>query len=148
MAFLYIAIKIHEPEAMDSQTILFLSQGSYTKEHVEAMERSILEALQWQINPPTAMAYIQEIISFLSNHVILDKTCQNRILELSKTQIKFAVLEFRFVPCGGIFDKCCATWFDQTCGKSRSKADCINCRLAQTWFKYQIVAFQDSCCLE
>jgi hypothetical protein len=56
MTALYTAVKIHEHEAMDPALVSCLSRGAYSPEAVEAMEARMLTAIQWRVNPPTALA--------------------------------------------------------------------------------------------
>ncbi len=95
MTCLYTAVKVHEPEAMEPTTVAGLSRGAYTAEQVEAMERSILEALEWRMNPPTAMAFLQHFFALVS-HRFLTPAIRETILDLAKFQIELAVSEYAF----------------------------------------------------
>lgn len=95
MTCLYTAVKIHEPEAMEPKTVAGLSRGAYTADQVEAMERSILEALDWRMNPPTAMAFLQHFFELVS-HRFLTPAVRETVLDLAKFQIELAVSEYSF----------------------------------------------------
>jgi Cyclin, N-terminal domain/Cyclin, C-terminal domain len=70
MTCLYTAVKIHEPEAMQPDSIAKLSQGVYSAEEVEAMELEIIKALEWRLNPPTALSFLRVYLSFLPKEFV------------------------------------------------------------------------------
>jgi hypothetical protein len=51
---LYIAIKVNERVVFGSEKLAAASRGLYSKESIEAMERTILACLQWKVSVPTA----------------------------------------------------------------------------------------------
>lgn len=65
MACLYAAIKNTEAQALHSKTFSELSQGAYSVKELERMELSILTCLDWRVNPPTAMAFVREMMHLL-----------------------------------------------------------------------------------
>ena len=96
MTSLYTAIKIHEPEAMDPELVSNLSHGAYTIEQVEAMEYAILQAIQWRVNTPTALAFVRYFLDLLPNK-ILDKATKAAAYDLTINQTEFAVRDYKFV---------------------------------------------------
>jgi hypothetical protein len=90
MTSLYTAVKIHEPEAMDPKVIAGLSRGAYTENEVTDMEMKILKALKWRMNPPTAMSFLSQFLSLLTNYGISE--CEmGKIAEIAKLQIEASV---------------------------------------------------------
>ena len=65
MACLYMAIKVNEPEAIDPSTVSRLSKGVYSDVEIEIAEREIITALQWRVNPPTAVAFAEQYLKLL-----------------------------------------------------------------------------------
>lgn len=65
MACLYAAIKNTESQALHSKTFSELSQGAYSVKDLEKMEMTILTWLNWRVNPPTAMAFVREMMHLL-----------------------------------------------------------------------------------
>jgi len=59
MTALYTAVKVHEPICLDPSLLSNLSQGLYSPEQFEAMEKCILSALQWRMNPPTTREFLR-----------------------------------------------------------------------------------------
>jgi hypothetical protein len=96
MTALYTAVKIHEPEAMDPNLIASLSRGVYNKEQVEAMEFKMLNAIQWRVNPPTAVAFIHEMLNLVPSD-ILNQDARQAVIDLAKYQAELAVPDYGFV---------------------------------------------------
>jgi uncharacterized CHY-type Zn-finger protein len=89
---LYTAIKIHEPEAI---TPTQLSSGTYTKEQVTDMELEILAAIQWRMNPPVALSFINNFLNLLAS--VMSKSDRDAVYELAKFQTELAVVEYSLV---------------------------------------------------
>ena len=96
MACLYTAVKIHEKEAVTPDLIAQLSNGAHGKEDVEAMERRILNGLQWRVNPPTASAFVYLYARLLAN-VIRDPGFQTTAIDLAHFQVELAVCDYTMV---------------------------------------------------
>jgi hypothetical protein len=96
MTCLYTAVKIHEPEAMDPKLVSTLSRGAYSTVEVEAMEVSILNALQWRVNPPTALAFVRQFLEFIPVDVV-DQSMRESAYDITKFQTELAVSEHDFV---------------------------------------------------
>eukprot|EP00545_Synedropsis_sp_CCMP1620_P001511 CAMPEP_0119014584 /NCGR_PEP_ID=MMETSP1176-20130426/9993_1 /TAXON_ID=265551 /ORGANISM="Synedropsis recta cf, Strain CCMP1620" /LENGTH=303 /DNA_ID=CAMNT_0006967787 /DNA_START=89 /DNA_END=1000 /DNA_ORIENTATION=- len=96
MTCLYTAIKTHEPEAMDPQVISGLSRGAYSAKQVEAMERRILGAIKWRMNPPTSLSFVRSFISLMPG-VGMGKDLRKSAFEMAKYQAELAVEEYSFV---------------------------------------------------
>jgi hypothetical protein len=93
MTALYIAIKIHEPEAMDPGLIASLSRGAYNKEQVEAMEVAMLSAIQWRVNPPTALAFAHQYLNLVPT-TLIHQHAREAIIDLAKYQTELAVSDY------------------------------------------------------
>ena len=52
---LYTTIKINEQVIFSAENFADATQGVYTAEEIEAMERTILECLAWKVSAPTAL---------------------------------------------------------------------------------------------
>lgn len=95
MTALYSSVKIHEQEAMDPRLVSTLSRGVHSAEAVEAMESKMLNAIQWRINPPTAMSFVRSMIDLIPDHVM--HSCEKEtIADITKFQIELAVNEYKF----------------------------------------------------
>lgn len=66
MTSLYIAIKLHEPLAIDSSLLAEISAGCYTAKEIVDMESDILQALEWRVNGPTAQEFVCHLLAMLN----------------------------------------------------------------------------------
>jgi hypothetical protein len=96
MTCLYTAVKIHEPEAMDPKLVSTLSRGGYSTTEVEVMEFTILSALQWRMNPPTALAFVRQFLELIPVDVV-DQSMRETVHDITKFQTELAVTERTFV---------------------------------------------------
>jgi hypothetical protein len=95
MTSLYTAVKIHEHEAMDPKLVSSLSRGAHSAEAVEAMESRMLKAIQWRVNPPTAMSFVRKILDLVPEHLLFESERQT-VIELTQFQIELAMDQFEF----------------------------------------------------
>ena len=63
---LYTAIKVHEIQAIDLQSLSDISDGTYSLKQIEEVERKMIDALQWRMNPPTAMSFVRCFVIAIS----------------------------------------------------------------------------------
>jgi hypothetical protein len=65
---LYTAIKIHELTVLSIDSIASLTRNLYRKEQIESMERLILDANRWLMNPSTSFTfgdYLCEVVALM-----------------------------------------------------------------------------------
>ena len=96
MTCLYTAVKIHEPEAMDPKLVSNLSRGTYSPQEVESMESVVLAALQWRLNPPTALSFVRQFLDLIPDDV-LSRDIRQTVYDITKYQTELAVNESEFV---------------------------------------------------
>jgi hypothetical protein len=90
MVSLYIAIKLHESVVLEPRTIASLSGGAFTRENVEEMELSMLQKLDWRMNPPTSMEFARQYVELLG----LDKDQAAQVLETTSVQLQAATRDY------------------------------------------------------
>lgn len=95
MTALYTAVKVHEHEAMDPALVSTLSRGAHSAEAVEQMENRMLQAVQWRVNPPTAIAFVRHMLDLVPPHLI-DASTRDTVLELTQFQVDLATCDYRF----------------------------------------------------
>jgi hypothetical protein len=95
MTALYTAVKIHEQEAMDPALVSSLSRGVHSAQAVEAMEARMLNAVQWRVNPPTAMSYTRLVMDLVPDHC-LDAMERETVQDIARYQIEHAMTEYDF----------------------------------------------------
>jgi hypothetical protein len=96
MTSLYSAVKVHEQEAMEPKLISNLSRGAHTAQAVEAMEFHMLSAIQWRVNPPTAMAFARHFLDLVPTHA-LDDASRATVMDLTQFQTELAVADYDFI---------------------------------------------------
>jgi hypothetical protein len=96
MTCLYTAIKLFEPLAISPATFAALSHGSYTAHQIEDMEKIMLKALDWRMNPPTAVAFLYHFMKLLPGEM-MKLTLRETVYELASIQIELSVCEHEFV---------------------------------------------------
>ena len=96
---LYLSVKIHCPQALPPDLVAKLAQGRHKEKDIEAMERSMLAALQWRVNPPTVMDFVRIYLDMIAanSHHDFDPQTQAVVLELTGYQANLAVIQFGLV---------------------------------------------------
>lgn len=95
MTALYSSVKIHEQEAMDPKLVSELSQGIHSPQAVEAMEMKMLDAIQWRVNPPTAISFVRSMTDLLPDDIV--QSCEKEIiLAMAQQQIELIVNDYDF----------------------------------------------------
>jgi hypothetical protein len=95
MTALYTAVKIHEHEAMDPALVSSLSRGAHSPEAVEAMESRMLNAIQWRVNPPTALAFVRSMLDLVPQH-LMGVSERETVMELTKFQVDLAGSDYTY----------------------------------------------------
>lgn len=93
MTCLYIAVKLQEPFEMDAHLMSRLSRGLHTAEEITTVEYDILIALQWKVNGPTSVQFVNYILKLLP-----DRSAVEALYEHSHFQTELAVGDYAFVP--------------------------------------------------
>lgn len=96
MTSLYMAVKIHEPEAMDPDTVSTLSRGTYSAHDIENMELQILKALEWRVNPPTSVSFARQLLALLPDEMFSLKQ-RETISQITATQMELAVSDYNLI---------------------------------------------------
>lgn len=96
MTALYIAIKIHGPEALSVNVFADLSRGKFTYQQIQYMERAMLHALDWRVNPPTGMAFARHLVNLIPPDLVTPLQ-KEEIFELTRLQIEMTVADYSFV---------------------------------------------------
>jgi hypothetical protein len=93
MTCLYTTVKTHEQEAMDPVLVSNLSRGTYTPAQIEAMEASILGALDWRLNPPTVSSFVRQFLQLIPTEALADAT-KETVSDLTKLQAELALGDY------------------------------------------------------
>jgi len=93
MTCLYIAIKLFEPEVINPAIVSFLSENLYSEKQITEMEMVILSALQWRVQPPTALAFVRHFLALVD----MDDTSRGIITKVTRIQIDHAITSHNFI---------------------------------------------------
>jgi len=94
---LYLAIKIHEPEAMDLVLVSVVCRGAFTPGQVKDMEVRMLAALEWRLNPPTSLSFVRSLLSLIPTPLLRNNRVRKAAYEATKYRTELALIEYDFV---------------------------------------------------
>lgn len=95
-ACLFLAVKVHEPRKIDLMGILSdLSRGEFSMDDVIKMEARILDALAWNLNPPTPACFVGHFLCLMPSTVSVDVV--RSLSALSSFFTELAVCDYYFV---------------------------------------------------
>jgi hypothetical protein len=97
MVCLYTAVKVHESAAISPAIVCTLARDAYTPSQVEEMERTILTALEWRVNPPTMASFARLGVDLISQQTKLTGKQRSTVVDLCSYQLEVAVREYRFM---------------------------------------------------
>jgi hypothetical protein len=98
---LYIAIKMNERVVFSSNELSAICRGIYSRESIEAMERTILHCLSWRVSAPTALQVGSVIFELIiaevleANVSVMDAERLESIQEELTYQTEIAVRDYQ-----------------------------------------------------
>lgn len=95
MTTLYLAIKLFESRSLQMTSLIELSRGYFTVDHIATMEATILRSLSWHVHPPTTLALTRHLIQLLP--IECDRSLRHDIMELSRFLSELSVCDYFFV---------------------------------------------------
>lgn len=90
---LYTVVKIHEEKALTPEVIATLSRGKHTEEDIEKMEVRMLTALNFRVNPPTAMSFARTFLELVPQEAF-DPSLRTVIMEMTECQAEYTLLDY------------------------------------------------------
>ena len=132
MVCLYTAVKVHEQAAISPAIVSALSRDAYTPAQVEEMERTILQALEWRVNPPTAASFVRLLVELIPQEAATESQ-RTIIQEIAAFQLELAVKDYRFVAVQRSIVAYCALLnsLDATPGIDSKTTACLSTVLAK-----------------
>jgi len=95
-ACLFLAVKVHEPRKLDLMGVLSdLSRGEFDMSDVIKMERNILEALVWKLNPPTPVCFVGHFLCLMPSTLSIDVA--KSLSALSSFFTELSVFDYYFI---------------------------------------------------
>jgi hypothetical protein len=92
---MYIAVKIREPVVLDANLTSKLSRGLHSPEEITTMEYDILIALNWKVNGPTPLQFVNYILELLPPSA---ESIAPVLYAHSHFQTELAAGDYAFVP--------------------------------------------------
>uniref|UniRef100_A0A7S2WJA6 Cyclin-like domain-containing protein n=1 Tax=Eucampia antarctica TaxID=49252 RepID=A0A7S2WJA6_9STRA len=96
MTCLYLAVKLYEPGMLRPSSLVELSRGFFTEDHVTAMEESILRALSWHLHPPTYLSFVREFLLLIQTSCCSSSEYR-AIVENARFLTELGVCDYFFV---------------------------------------------------
>jgi len=96
MTSLYLAIKLNEPRTLKMSSLVELSRGYFTADHIAAMEEAVLRALEWRMHPPTPLAFVRHLLSMLRPGTLINGVWHD-VMEMSRFLTELSVCDYFFV---------------------------------------------------
>eukprot|EP00934_Nitzschia_sp_Nitz4_P005328 Nitzschia sp. Nitz4//scaffold49_size126201//38204//39148//NITZ4_003635-RA/size126201-processed-gene-0.92-mRNA-1//-1//CDS//3329553128//5318//frame0 len=93
MTAFYMTAKTTEPQALEPASVSKLSRGIHNPKSVEAMERRILAALKWRINPPTPSVFVELLLDTIPDS-LLQREDRQLVNDLVNFQLHAADSEY------------------------------------------------------
>jgi len=88
----YMAIKVHETVELGVSTMVKLCRGAFTQEQLLVTEQSILNAIDWAVNPPIPSSFMTHFISMLPRNVSCDT--RRDLMDLACYQAEQDLLDY------------------------------------------------------
>lgn len=92
LASLYTAIKVHAQSVVSAELVSRLSAGTFSADQVKEMERTMLGALDWHVNPPTSISILRLLTELIiaKKIVVDDEQTRTTLFDISKVQLELA----------------------------------------------------------
>lgn len=94
MTCLFIAIKLNETKMLDTNLMSQLSRDCYSKQDFTSMEMDIVTELNWYLNGPTPISFMEHYLALLSLYRSELEVNQTTIAENARHQIEVSVGEY------------------------------------------------------
>ena len=91
IASLYIAIKMNERVVVGSSIFSSISEGGYSIQEIEVVEKIVLFGLSWHLNKPTALQMSMQILAIMDAKTVLDEKSMQWLIDEVHHQTELAV---------------------------------------------------------
>lgn len=95
MCSLELAIKLTEPQKVDMNFLIELSKRSFSVAELAEMERKILTALDWRMNPPMPLDFALHFLELLSQN--MHSSVKDALLKFTRIQTEYASRNYSFI---------------------------------------------------
>jgi len=94
---LHLAIKLFEPIEIDITSLVKSSGNAFTALDIAEMEYTILSALNWRINGPTVLSFIDYFFAVLPTSLKSSDLAWKKVLQKSKQYTELTLGDYYFV---------------------------------------------------
>jgi len=97
MTTLYMAIKLFEPVEMDTTAFAALSRNIYTAQDFVKTEFAILSALNWRINGPTTLSFLEHFFALIPDRSVSCIMIREVLIPICKQYLELTLSDYYFV---------------------------------------------------
>lgn len=90
---LYLAVKVHETASLAPKVFVEIGHGHYTENDIVEMERLLLTALRYRVNPPTALSFVRLFLDLIPD-TELNRGMKATAYMLARAQTERAVGDY------------------------------------------------------
>jgi len=98
MTSLYLAIKINERVELTIPTLIRITKDKRSPEQFAKMEKDILQALNWRLNGPTTLCFLEHFFELIPPEMSISNTVLRTLFSLSKLYAGLTHNDYYFVP--------------------------------------------------
>ena len=95
IASLYTAVKMFNGIQLSISTLVDLGRNEFSFKQIAAMERKIIETLDWRINPPTVQAFIHCLFQLIPP--LKDPSASKRVYDRAIFFAELCILDYSFI---------------------------------------------------
>jgi hypothetical protein len=88
MTALFISIKLHERKIIDISLMIDFSRGVFTRDDFTEMESDLLQGLNWRLNGPTAVSFLEHFAHLMPFKECSISTCD--VVEIARYRIELS----------------------------------------------------------
>jgi Cyclin, N-terminal domain/Cyclin, C-terminal domain len=97
MTALQLAIKLYDSTVVKLDSMIKLGRGLFTEQDVIDMETKMLNALKWQVHPPTPICFLRQFLRLLPPSVA--PLARYMVAEVTRFIAEISVCLCKFVDC-------------------------------------------------
>lgn len=97
MTALQLAIKLYDSTMVKLDSMVKLGRGLFVEKDVVEMERRMLDALRWQVHPPTPICFLRQYLRLLPDHV--SPMTKYLVAEVTRFISEISICLYKFVDC-------------------------------------------------
>jgi len=97
MTTLYMALKLFEPVELKTSVFATLSQNTYTAKNFAEMEFDILSDLNWRVNRPTVLSFLEQFFALIPTRLARNDMVMKSLEYICKQYTELTLSDYYFV---------------------------------------------------